>query len=626
MARMRALGNASLITAIAGSAVCAGLVHAGWHGVAATIISAGFEAAVIGGVADWFAVTALFHRVPIPLVERHTAIVVRNRARIATALADLVQHRWLSRGAIAARLAAMAPAGALLDWLAAPARRERIGGAARDAAADLAAGLDRASMTRAVAAALRAHVVTIDPGATLGRWLAAALAKGDQQALWTTLANGLTAALDHPAARNATAGILREAFAEWLPRALEDARGGPVPGIAAAALRRTLSDLDLARPLGAWLLTALAHGDHDRLAAALCNGLRRELAASPGMRATIARTAATAARKYAEGGWGRGAVRRWLEWTGTLDYDDIATEVSSALDRELAAAAGDPAHPLRVELDNAVRAWAKRLADGDPAAVVAIDELRRRLLETLDLSGLVQTLLAGLAADLRQHQMKPAVGAGGDPAAKVVAITAAVGTHPLLDLIDPQAMAASLLSALSSTVGKAATDPDHPLRREGDAALATLAARLTDGDGATAAAATDLLRRVVAALDLDSALLPVVAGVQAAAVTALRDPGSTPSRHLLSALGNALDTIQRDPIARRRLDRRLRLELRGLVARHHDLIGEVVRHSLSPERLPDAALVRELETQIGDDLQYIRLNGAIVGAMVGAVLAALKML
>jgi uncharacterized membrane-anchored protein YjiN (DUF445 family) len=36
--------------------------------------------------------------------------------------------------------------------------------------------------------------------------------------------------------------------------------------------------------------------------------------------------------------------------------------------------------------------------------------------------------------------------------------------------------------------------------------------------------------------------------------------------------------------------------------------------------------VHELETQIGDDLQYIRLNGAIVGALVGAALAVIKLL
>jgi uncharacterized membrane-anchored protein YjiN (DUF445 family) len=639
-------------------------------------------------MADWFAVTALFHRVPIPVLERHTAIVVRKRQRLATALADLVQHRWLSRRAIAARLASLAPAGALLDWLAAPARRERLADAARDAAADLAAGLDRASLTRAVAAALRAHLERLDPAATLGAWLSAALARGAQSGAWKAATEGLAAALEAPAARLATAAILRDALALWLPQALEDACAGPFPERAAGALRRVLATLDFARPLGAWIQQTLSRGEHHRLAAALCQGLRSELAASDGLRRTIARTAATAASRYASSGWGRGALRKWLEWTGTLDYDSLAGEVASALDRELALAAEDPGHPLRRELDRSIDAWAGRLAAGDPAAVAAVEDLRRRLLVGLDLAGLVRTLLTGLAADLRDHAgrrtrtlmalragspvaagapMTPGApmmslgsgeaaagfppgtagtGAGNGPgapaalagtgalqspaappagsAAAAAAAAETSGAHPYLGLLDLPAMAEALLSALSKALRAAADNPDHPLRREGDAALADLAQRLTAGEPTVSAAAADLVRRLLAAIDLDAALAPVVAGVQTAAAKALRDGDSTPSRHLTAALSQALDAIKGDAVQRSRLDRRLRLELRGLVARHHDLIGEVVRASLSPERLPDAALVAELENQVGDDLQYIRLNGAIVGALVGALIAVVK--
>jgi len=41
------------------------------------------EAAMVGALADWFAVTALFHRVPIPFISRHTAIIPRNKDRAA---------------------------------------------------------------------------------------------------------------------------------------------------------------------------------------------------------------------------------------------------------------------------------------------------------------------------------------------------------------------------------------------------------------------------------------------------------------------------------------------------------------------------------------------------------------
>lgn len=39
------------------------------------------EAAMVGALADWFAVVALFRRVPIPIISRHTAIIPRNKDR-----------------------------------------------------------------------------------------------------------------------------------------------------------------------------------------------------------------------------------------------------------------------------------------------------------------------------------------------------------------------------------------------------------------------------------------------------------------------------------------------------------------------------------------------------------------
>jgi uncharacterized membrane-anchored protein YjiN (DUF445 family) len=49
------------------------LTHPGWK-----IVTAGFEAATIGGFADWFAVSALFHEIP-PFVRKHTNIIAKNR-------------------------------------------------------------------------------------------------------------------------------------------------------------------------------------------------------------------------------------------------------------------------------------------------------------------------------------------------------------------------------------------------------------------------------------------------------------------------------------------------------------------------------------------------------------------
>jgi len=79
------------------------------------------EAALVGGLADWFAVTALFRhplRVPLP----HTAIVPQNKERIGRTLGDFVQRNFLSDDVVVARLRDIDFSRTAAHWLADPAR------------------------------------------------------------------------------------------------------------------------------------------------------------------------------------------------------------------------------------------------------------------------------------------------------------------------------------------------------------------------------------------------------------------------------------------------------------------------------------------------------------------------
>ena len=79
------------------------------------------EAAMVGGLADWFAVTALFrHPLSIPLP--HTAIIPTNQARIGETLGRFVEHNFLSQAAVSAKLAQADLATGLARWLADPQR------------------------------------------------------------------------------------------------------------------------------------------------------------------------------------------------------------------------------------------------------------------------------------------------------------------------------------------------------------------------------------------------------------------------------------------------------------------------------------------------------------------------
>jgi uncharacterized membrane-anchored protein YjiN (DUF445 family) len=74
------------------------------------------EAAVVGALADWFAVTALF-RQPLGLPIPHTAIVPRNKDRIGRSLGDFVEQNFAAPEVVSAKLAGVDLAGNLAKWV-----------------------------------------------------------------------------------------------------------------------------------------------------------------------------------------------------------------------------------------------------------------------------------------------------------------------------------------------------------------------------------------------------------------------------------------------------------------------------------------------------------------------------
>jgi uncharacterized membrane-anchored protein YjiN (DUF445 family) len=100
------------------------------------ILRATAEASMVGGLADWFAVTALFRHplgIPIP----HTAIVPARKDRVGRTLGAFVQRNFLTREVIEHRLRAAQVGKRLAEWIAEPANARMI---ARSAASAMSSG------------------------------------------------------------------------------------------------------------------------------------------------------------------------------------------------------------------------------------------------------------------------------------------------------------------------------------------------------------------------------------------------------------------------------------------------------------------------------------------------------
>jgi uncharacterized membrane-anchored protein YjiN (DUF445 family) len=153
--------------------------HPGWG-----FVQAFAEAAMIGGLADWFAVVALFKH-PLGLPIPHTAIVPRNKDRIGDQLAQFLREYFLTTTVIARRSRRLDVAGAAAHWLTDPA--EGPGGRFRRGASKLVAqmleALDPQRLGGMVKAAVGARLRETEVAPLLGSLLAAAMQEGRHKPL-----------------------------------------------------------------------------------------------------------------------------------------------------------------------------------------------------------------------------------------------------------------------------------------------------------------------------------------------------------------------------------------------------------------------------------------------------------
>jgi uncharacterized membrane-anchored protein YjiN (DUF445 family) len=180
-----------------------------------------------------------------------------------------------------------------------------------------------------------------------------------------------------------------------------------------------------------------------------------------------------------------------------------------------------------------------------------------------------------------------------------------------------------LVTALHTGLREMAKDREHPLRRQAFEVLTDLERRLAN-DAALIArverAKAELLASPALAVLLDDA-----AGALARALrTDLADPRSELATWLADRLDRARVTVTSDAELRREIDAWVKTQVSALVERHHDRLAAFIENgvrALGPE-----GAVRLIEEHAGDDLQYIRVNGTVVGGLAGGLIYGVHLL
>jgi len=168
---MRALATAMLagMAAIFIAATRLDHLHPAWG-----FVRAFAEAGLVGGIADWFAVTALF-RHPLGLPIPHTAIIPRNKDRIGDTLANFLKDNFLTPSVVARRMKNLDVAGALGRFLSLPPGEGRLRAGGSRLLADILEALDQEKLGGMVKSALAERMRRIEIAPLLGQTLEAAI-------------------------------------------------------------------------------------------------------------------------------------------------------------------------------------------------------------------------------------------------------------------------------------------------------------------------------------------------------------------------------------------------------------------------------------------------------------------
>jgi uncharacterized membrane-anchored protein YjiN (DUF445 family) len=369
------------------------------------------EAAMVGAIADWFAVTALFHH---PLGLRfipHTAVIPRNKERIAAGIAQFIEQNFLSAEAVVQRIREFRPARTLYGWLLAPGNAEALAGYAARLAGYLLEALDDTRVRSFLERNLTALLKKLDVASAAAQLLDVLTENRRHHELLEAALKSLDEVLSREetrafiAAEIARNAPLLKRFSDLFQLRLDERAALKIAEVLIAKIGevRSAEDHELRRRFDAFVAGFVARLKTDAALRARVHALRDEALASPAL------------GRYVGGLWDE--FRAWLK-------SDLAREPSNVRER---AAQTVRALARSLEADEGMQRWIdERILAAAPALVEEHRAKIGRFIEEQILSWqerrLVGELERHLGADLQYIRINGTV-VGALAGLVIVAVT-----------------------------------------------------------------------------------------------------------------------------------------------------------------------------------------------------------
>ncbi|WP_127475990.1 DUF445 domain-containing protein [Microbacterium sulfonylureivorans] len=172
------------------------------------------EGGMVGALADWFAVTALFRHplgIPIP----HTAIIPNRKDEIGRNLGEFVETEFLRGDVVRAKLEATAIAARLGEWLSEPDHAERVAAEASVMASGILQALSDDDVQSVIEDLAREHLIAPEWGPPLGAWLGRIVESGAHHGAVDMGFDSIAAWL--AANQMAFTGLVSRRLPSWVP-------------------------------------------------------------------------------------------------------------------------------------------------------------------------------------------------------------------------------------------------------------------------------------------------------------------------------------------------------------------------------------------------------------------------
>ena len=182
-------------------------------------VRAALEAAMVGGLADWFAVVAIF-RHPLGLPIPHTAVIVSRKDAFGETLGQFVQQHFLNAATVGDRIRGVGVADRTSAWLLTPGSADKVAGYAAELVVRLADVVKDDDLVHVAETEIRSRLERVDVAPLAGRLLEVVTEEGRHRELIDAVLRGLDGFL----AENEE--LLRERFGQespwWVPEVVDD--------------------------------------------------------------------------------------------------------------------------------------------------------------------------------------------------------------------------------------------------------------------------------------------------------------------------------------------------------------------------------------------------------------------